>query len=57
MVALTEMVDYTVEQNVAVITINNPPVNALSHGVRQGLLNGLEKALGDAAIKGMVIFC
>ena len=57
MVALTDMVDYTIEQNVAVITINNPPVNALSHGVRQGLLDSVEKALGESAVEGMVIIC
>ena len=37
MVALTSMVDYNVEEGVAVLTLNNPPVNALSQGVRQGL--------------------
>ncbi len=40
MVALTEMVDYTVEDGVAVLTLNNPPVNALSHGVRLGPTEG-----------------
>jgi len=34
MVALTDMADYQVEDGVAVITIDNPPVNALSQGVR-----------------------
>ena len=41
MVALTTMVDYNVEQGVAVLTLNNPPVNALSQGVRQGLKEGV----------------
>ena len=43
MVALTSMVDYNVEEGVAVLTLNNPPVNALSQGVRQGLKEGVEK--------------
>ncbi|MCS5559594.1 MAG: enoyl-CoA hydratase/isomerase family protein, partial [Oceanospirillaceae bacterium] len=57
MAALTEMADYTLEQDIAVITINNPPVNALSHGVRQGLLSGIEKALGDDDVKAIVLIC
>ena len=42
MTALTEMADLTVEDGIAVITIDNPPVNALSQGVRQGIKDGLE---------------
>jgi hypothetical protein len=47
MVALTDMVNYTVDDGVAVLTVNNPPVNALGHGVRLGLLKGVEKAQDD----------
>ena len=43
MVALTEMADYSLEDGIAVITIDNPPVNALSQGVRQGLKDGIAK--------------
>ena len=50
MVALTEMVDYQVENSVAVITVNNPPVNALSQGVRQGLMDGVAKAQDEAGV-------
>ena len=57
MVALTSMVDYSVEEGVAVLTLNNPPVNALSQGVRQGLKEGVEKALTDDSAKAIVIFC
>ncbi len=57
MVALTSMVDYSVEEGVAVLTLNNPPVNALSQGVRQGLKEGVEKALADDSAKAIVIFC
>jgi 3-hydroxyacyl-CoA dehydrogenase len=51
------MVDYSVEEGVAVLTLNNPPVNALSQGVRQGLKEGVEKALADDSAKAIVIFC
>ena len=57
MVALTEMVDYTVDDGVAVLTLNNPPVNALSHGVRLGLVKGVEKALEDESAGAIVIYC
>ncbi len=57
MVALTSMVDYNVEEGVAVLTLNNPPVNALSQGVRQGLKDGVEKALADDSAQAILVFC
>ena len=57
MVALTSMVDYNVEEGVAVLTLNNPPVNALSQGVRQGLKDGVEKALADDYAEAILVFC
>ncbi|MBT4521853.1 MAG: 3-hydroxyacyl-CoA dehydrogenase, partial [Halieaceae bacterium] len=57
MVALTEMADYSLEDGVAVITIDNPPVNALSQGVRQGLKDGLARALADDDAKAILIHC
>lgn len=57
MAALTEMVDYEVEDGVAVLTLNNPPVNALSHGVRLGLKEGIDKALADDSACAVLIFC
>ncbi|XP_043931819.1 peroxisomal bifunctional enzyme isoform X1 [Protopterus annectens] len=41
--------------SVAVITLNNPPVNALSYAVRQGILAGLRKASADPAVKSVVL--
>ncbi len=57
MVALTDMADYQVEDGVAVITIDNPPVNALSHGVRQGLKDGMARAQADDEASAIVIHC
>jgi 3-hydroxyacyl-CoA dehydrogenase len=51
------MVDYNVEEGVAVLTLNNPPVNALSQGVRQGLKDGVEKALADDSAQAILVFC
>jgi 3-hydroxyacyl-CoA dehydrogenase len=46
---------YAVDGDVAVITLENPPVNTLAHGVRKGIADGLEKALGDANVTAIVI--
>jgi len=41
--------------DVAVITLANPPVNGLGYETRLGIVNGLEQALNDAAVKAIVI--
>ena len=41
--------------NIALLSIDNPPVNPLSSGVRQGLYDGVEKALADDAIAAIVV--
>jgi 3-hydroxyacyl-CoA dehydrogenase len=43
--------------DVAVIIVNNPPVNALSWHVRQGLKDNFEAALADDAVKAIVLRC
>ncbi len=48
-------VDYRLAGDVAVLTVNYPPVNALSHAVREGLWAGLQQALKDDAVKALVI--
>ncbi len=45
------------EQGCAVITANNPPVNALGHAVRAGLMAALRSALADPAVSSVVITC
>ncbi len=47
--------DYEVKGVIAVITMNNPPVNGLGHATRSGIFDGLQKALADAAVKAVVI--
>lgn len=41
--------------DVAVITLDNPPVNGLGYDTRVGIVTGLEQALNDAAVKAIVI--
>jgi 3-hydroxyacyl-CoA dehydrogenase len=43
--------------DVLVIIVNNPPVNALSWHVRQGLSDGINDALKDERIKAIVLRC
>jgi 3-hydroxyacyl-CoA dehydrogenase len=47
--------DYKVHGDVAVITMNNPPVNGLGYATRVGLTTGLEKANADDSVKAIVI--
>ncbi|MDR3451379.1 MAG: 3-hydroxyacyl-CoA dehydrogenase NAD-binding domain-containing protein [Rhodoferax sp.] len=47
--------EYKVHGDVAVITLNNPPVNGLGHATRVGITDGLSKANDDAAVKAIVI--
>jgi 3-hydroxyacyl-CoA dehydrogenase len=46
---------YKVHGDVAVVSIDNPPVNGLGHATRVGLTKGLEQAGADAAVKAIVI--
>src|SRR5689334_9753210 len=52
---LTETVGYRVCDEVAVLTVQNPPVNALSHSVRIGLVEGLARAGADPGVKALVL--
>ena len=57
MTALTSMVDYNIDDRIAILSLDNPPVNALSQGVRQGLKEGVEKALADTTVSAILIIC
>ena len=47
--------DYTLRGTVAVITLDNQPVNALGLGVRRGVADGLERAANDASVGAVVL--
>ena len=57
MASINPVADYSVEGDVAIVTINSPPVNALSRAVREGLKLGVEKAEADPAVKATVLIC
>ena len=46
---------YELRGNVAVITLNNPPVNGLGYETRKAAAAGIEQAEGDAAVVAVVI--
>ena len=46
---------YEVKDNVALLTVDNPPVNPLSDGVRTGLYESLTKAEEDDSVLGVVL--
>ncbi|MBC8729941.1 3-hydroxyacyl-CoA dehydrogenase NAD-binding domain-containing protein [Paraburkholderia sp. UCT2] len=48
-------VDYITHDGVAVLTLNNPPVNGLGLSTRAGIVEGLERAQNDPAIKAIVL--
>ncbi|MCA0324316.1 MAG: enoyl-CoA hydratase/isomerase family protein [Proteobacteria bacterium] len=47
--------EYKVEGDVAVITLNNPPVNGLGLSTRVGIAQALDKANADPAVKAIVL--
>ncbi len=52
---MSDLVDFTKRGAVGVITVNNPPVNALSVGVPQGIVEGVKAGNADPEIKAMVL--
>jgi 3-hydroxyacyl-CoA dehydrogenase len=57
MTAINAVADLSVEGDIAVLTLNSPPVNALSSGVRDGLALGVAQAVADPAVKAIVLIC
>jgi 3-hydroxyacyl-CoA dehydrogenase len=58
MSAINSVMDLTVEEGgVAVLTLNSPPVNALSSNVRDGLKLGVDAAMADDKVKAIVLIC
>ena len=52
---MSELVRYQIVDRVAVVTIDNPPVNALSPGVPEGITAAVERAAGDPAADAIVL--
>jgi 3-hydroxyacyl-CoA dehydrogenase len=52
---MSDLVSLTKQNDIAIITINNPPVNALSPGVPEGISDALDQIAKDDSIKGVVL--
>lgn len=52
---MSELVSLTKDGEIGVITVNNPPVNALSPGVPEGILDSIRKINADDSLKGAVL--
>ncbi|WP_298432259.1 3-hydroxyacyl-CoA dehydrogenase NAD-binding domain-containing protein [Geobacter sp.] len=52
---MSSLVDYAKQGTVGVITVNNPPVNALSTGVPQGIIESIEKGAADPSVKAFIL--
>jgi 3-hydroxyacyl-CoA dehydrogenase len=57
MAAINAVADLTLEGDIAVLTINSPPVNALSAKVRDALRDGFAQAIAHPAAKAIVLIC
>ncbi len=52
---MSELVSLTRDGEIGVITVNNPPVNALSPGVPEGIAAAVEQVKNDDSIRGAVL--
>ena len=57
MTAINDVVDLSRDGEIAVITVNSPPVNALSAPVRDGIAEGVTSAVADPDVKAIVLIC
>ncbi len=52
---MNELVQTSKDGEIGILTVNNPPVNALSPGVPEGILAGVEQFEQDDTVKAMVL--
>ena len=57
MPTINEVTTLEVKDGVAILTLNSPPVNALSANVREGLNDGVSNAINDSSVQSIVIIC
>ncbi|WP_425500288.1 3-hydroxyacyl-CoA dehydrogenase NAD-binding domain-containing protein [Parvibaculum indicum] len=54
---MNDVGDLTVEGDIGVLTLNSPPVNALSAPVREAIHEGIKQAIADDKVKAIVLIC
>ena len=52
---MNDLVGYEIEGRVAILPIDNPPVNALGLGVREGLMAQVDRAASDDGVDAIVL--
>ena len=57
MTAINAVTDLAVDDGIAVLTLDSPPVNALSAAVRDGLAAGVAAAAADGSVRALVLIC
>jgi len=57
MTTINAVTELDVDGDIAVLTLNSPPVNALSATVRDGLAHGIAAAVADPAVAAIVLMC
>jgi 3-hydroxyacyl-CoA dehydrogenase len=57
MTAINDVTTLEIDGEIAVVTLNSPPVNALSAPVREGINNGVKAAIDNDAVKAIVLIC
>lgn len=57
MTSINDVVDLTLEDGVAVVTLNSPPVNALSPAVMEGIYDAMLSALQNPEARAVVLIC
>ncbi|MEY4583029.1 MAG: hypothetical protein RL701_7732 [Pseudomonadota bacterium] len=54
---VNDVVELETRGDIAFVRVNNPPVNALAHAVRDGLYDAVSSASADASVKAIVLVC
>ncbi|MDE0884136.1 MAG: 3-hydroxyacyl-CoA dehydrogenase NAD-binding domain-containing protein [Myxococcota bacterium] len=57
MAPINDVTDFSVENGIGILSLDSPPVNALSSAVRTGLLEGIQAAEADASVRAVVLIC
>ena len=57
MTSINEVTKLDINDNVAILTLNSPPVNALSADVREGLDKGIKEAIANSNVEAIVLIC
>jgi 3-hydroxyacyl-CoA dehydrogenase len=52
---MNNLVTWKRDQDVLIVTIDNPPVNALSPGVLEGIVEGVEVGVADEEVRAIVV--